>query len=118
MFDNENVSAVSQLQESGACRLVLSKEGKKVYLDKVYNELIKILYLIEQEKTPGDAKSYIAGLLFELNNSDALFDHQLIKVVIKLNGVYSSYLDTPFNIIKKQIFEARGIIDHIRKSLE
>lgn len=114
----ENISEVSQPQDIGACRLVLSKEGKKAYLDKVYNELIKILYLIEQEKTPGDAKSYIAGLLFELNNSDALFDNQLIKVVIKLNGVYSSYLTTPFNIIKKQIFEARGIIDHLRKALD
>ena len=97
--DNINISETIQSQDNGPCKLVLSKEGKKVYLDKVYNELIKILYLIEQEKTPGDAQSYIAGLLFELNNSDALFDHQLIKVVIKLNGVYTSYLNTPFNFI-------------------
>ena len=95
-------------------KLILSKEAKKDYLQKLSKRCIKILYLIEDEgkginKVAAD--DYIVGQLFEVSSANILFD-----VIVKLNGI-RDYANQPYNLIRKQVFETKGIIDHLLKTL-
>ena len=86
-------------------KLILSKEAKRDYLQKLSKRCIKILYLIEDEGkgiNKGVADDYIVG--------------QLIDVIVKLNGI-RDYSNQPYSLIRKQVFETKGIIDHLLKTL-
>lgn len=100
-------------------KLILSKEAKRDYLQKLSKRCIKILYLIEDEGkgiNKGMADDYIVGQLFEVNSANILFDGELIDVIVKLNGI-RDYSNQPYNLIRKQVFETKGIIDHLLKTL-
>jgi hypothetical protein len=98
-------------------KLILSKEAKQEYLKKLSKRMVKILCLIEEEKETGNnPEGFILGQLFEINAANCLFDFHLTDIVIKLNGILN-YTDKPFNIIRKQIFEAKGIIDYLYKNI-
>ena len=100
-------------------KLILSKEAKRDYLQKLSKRCIKILYLIEDEGkgiNKGVADDYIVGQLFEVNSANILFDGELIDVIVKLNGI-RDYANQPYNLIRKQVFETKGIIDHLLKTL-
>ena len=105
-------------------KLILSIDAKKIYLQKLSKRLVKILYLIEDElkntEIQGNSKSpatvFILGQLFEINSSNILFDNALIDVVVKLNGILN-YKEIPYAMVRKQIFEAKGIVDFLYKSL-
>lgn len=105
--------------EPAEVKLVLPLESKRAYLEKLRNEVIKILYVIENEqKTQESALGFIAGLLFEVNSANQLFNNQLIKVIVKLNGIKENYKNIPFADVRKQVFEARGIVDFVNKNLK
>lgn len=98
-------------------KLILSKEAKQVYLNKLSKKMIKILCLIEEEKETGNnPEGFILGQLFEINAANCLFDFKLTEVVIKLNGILN-YTNKPFDMIRKQVFEAKGIIDYLYKNI-
>lgn len=102
-----------------ANKLVLPLEAKKDYLQKLSKRCIKILYLIEDEGkgiNKGAADDYIVGQLFEVNSANILFEGALIDVIVKLNGI-RDYPNQPYSLIRKQIFETKGIIDHLLNSL-
>lgn len=100
-------------------RLILPKEAKKDYLQKLSKRCIKILYLIEDEGkgiNKGAADDYIVGQLFEVASANILFEGALIDIIVKLNGI-KDYANQPYPLIRKQIFETKGIIDHLLKTL-
>ena len=100
-------------------KLILSKEAKRDYLQKLSKRCIKILYLIEDEGkgiNKGMADDYIVGQLFEVNSANILFDGELIDVIVKLNRT-RNHSNQPYNLIKKQVFQTKGIIDHLLKTL-
>lgn len=102
-----------------ANKLVLPIEAKKDYLQKLSKRCVKILYLIEDEGkgiNKGAADDYIVGQLFEVNSANILFEGALIDVIVKLNGI-RDYPNQPYSLIRKQIFETKGIIDHLLQSL-
>ena len=99
-------------------KLILSKNAKIEYLKKLSKRVIKILYLIEQEKeTQNCPKNYIIGQLFEVNSANYLFDFQLTDIIIKLNGILQ-YKQEPFELVRKQIFEIKNIADNLLKTIE
>lgn len=97
-------------------KITLSPEGKLFYLNRFYNEVIKVLYVIEEEQQTKtiDAQDFIYGLLFELSSANEMMDGALTKALIKLNGIYKTYKTEKFSVIRKQVFEIRGIIKYIR----
>ena len=100
-------------------KLILSKEGKLKYLEKLIGKMIKILYLIEEEKVTGNSpKDFIYGQLIELNSANQLFDNELIEIIIKLNIVYNDYKKEDFKNIKKQIFEIKNKIIYLNSMLK
>ncbi len=88
-------------------KITLSPEGKLFYLNRFYNEVIKVLYVIEEEQQTKtiDAQDFIYGLLFELSSANEMMDGALTKALIKLNGIYKTYKTEKFSVIRKQVFE-------------
>ena len=92
-------------------KLLLSDEAKRVYLTYLIGKMIKILHLIEEEKTTGYSPySFMVGRLFEMNAANELFNGELVSVIVKLSGVAKKYKELPFQEIKKQIFEIKRIL--------
>ena len=99
-------------------KLVLSVVGKKKYLSKLVGKMIKIVYLIEEEKETGNTpEHYIYGQLIEMNSANQLFDGELTDLIVKLNYVYGNYDKVKFKEIKRQIFEINSSINHLLKAL-
>lgn len=99
-------------------KLILSKESKIKYLEKLIGKMIKILHLIEEEKDTGNSPSdFIYGQLVEMNSANQLFDNELVDIIVKLNVVYRDYNKVEFSKIKKQIFEIKNRINYLIKSL-
>lgn len=100
-------------------KLILSNEGKRVYLSGLIGKMLKILHLIEEEKTTGySPDSFIIGQLFDLNSANELFDGALVNIIVKLKGVLDNYAEAPFENMKKQIFEIKRIINGLLNKLE
>lgn len=99
--------------------LVLSDAGKKVYLSSLIGKMLKVLHLIEEEKTNGySPEPFIKGQLFEINSANELFGGELVSIIVKLNGVLNNYKTISFEETKKQIFEIKKIIIFILNKME
>lgn len=99
--------------------LVLSDAGKKVYLSSLIGKMLKVLHLIEEEKTNGySPEPFIKGQLFEINSANELFGGELVGIIVKLNGVLNNYKTISFEETKKQIFEIKKIIIFILNKME
>lgn len=100
-------------------RIILSNDAKKQYLVSLIGKILKILHLIEEEKTTGfSPMSFIEGQLFEINAANTLFDDKLTSIIIKLTGIKENYANMSFDSIKKQIFECKKQINYLIKELE
>ena len=100
--------------------LKFSPEEEKEYYLGLKSQLIKLLYLIEDErKGQGSAELYFYGFMYELKNANILCKNKLTKVCVKMYGLYngSAYKDMEHSEIKRQIFECKGIVDHLAKQL-
>ncbi len=100
-------------------KIVISKEAKRKFLEKLIGKMIKILHLIEEEKDTGcDPSNFIYGQLIEVNSANVLFDNELIDIVVKLYAVYTGYKTVEFKEIKKQIFEIKNKINYLISQIE
>lgn len=100
--------------------LHLSEDEEREYYKTLRSQLIKLLYLIEaEEKGEGSADLYFYGLMFELKSANVLCKNKLTKICIKMYGLFnnSAYKTMEHEDIKKQIFECRGILDHLHKQI-
>lgn len=100
-------------------KIIISKEAKKKFLERLIGKMIKILHLVEErEETKIDPSDFIYGQIVEVNSANQLFDNELIEIVIKLNVVYNGYRNLDFKDIKKQIFEIKNKINYLIDNLE
>ena len=100
--------------------LKFSPEEEKEYYLGLKSQLIKLLYLIEDEKKgQGSAELYLYGFMYELKNANILCKNKLTKVCVKMYGLYNdfAYRTMEHSEIKRQIFECKGIVDHLAKQL-
>ena len=98
----------------------LTDEEKVEYLQYVRKQLIKLLNLIETERTGGaSAEFFFAGLLFDLGSADWLYGNRLSTVIVKLHGLYldGAYRSLEHKTVKNKIFESRGIVDGLIKEI-
>lgn len=106
------------IEKNNENKLILSKESKIKYLEKLIGKMIKILHLIEEEKTTGNSPAdFIYGQLIEMNSANQLFDNELVDVIVKLNIVYRDYKTLEFSKTKKQIFEIKNRINYLIDTL-
>lgn len=107
-------------EENPMVKLHLTKEEKIEYYKGLRNQLIKLLYLIEDErKGQGSAELYFYGFIFELKSANILCGNELTKVCVKMFGLFNddAYKSMTHEDIKRQIFECKGTIDHLIKQL-
>lgn len=100
--------------------LRFSPEEEKEYYLGLKSQLIKLLYLIEDErKGQGSAELYLYGFMYELKNANILCRNKLTKVCVKMYGLFNddAYKNMEHSEIKRQIFECKGIVDHLAKQL-
>ena len=100
--------------------LHFSLREEEEYYRSLKGQLIKLLYLIEREKA-GDssAELYFYGFIYELRSANILCKNKLTKVCVKIFGLYNDfkYREMSHEEIKRQIFECKGIVDHLIKTL-
>ena len=80
------------------------------------SQLIKLLYMIEAEQRGEENIGlWFYGFMFELASANTLCDNKLLKVVIKIHGLYDNeaYKSMTHAQIKRQIMESKGIVDHL-----
>ena len=115
--------------ESGSAQMVFSKNEELDCFLGLRSSLVKLLYMIEGEALYIDASHdiesnnsidlWFTGLMFDLKSSNLLCHNKLTKVIVKIYGLYdhSQYKTMKHGQIKRQIFEARGILDHLIEEL-
>lgn len=111
---------IQEEEQQNSVSLHFSLEEEKEYYLGLENQLIKLLYLIEDEKAgKNSADLYFYGFIYELKNANLLCQNKLTKVCVKIFGLYnnSQYKQMSHEDIKRQIFESKGIIDHLIKQL-
>ena len=80
------------------------------------SQLIKLLYLIEAEQRgESSAELWFYGFLFDLASANTLCSKKLTRVIVKVHGLYDNYAYKTMTHaqIKRQIMEAKGILDYL-----
>lgn len=96
--------------------ICLSSKAKKECYINIRSQVIKLLYMIEDEqKGICAADLWFYGFMFELLSANDLCNNELIRVVVKIHGLYDKnhYKNMSHSQIKKQIMECKGILDHL-----
>lgn len=96
--------------------LHFSIEEEKEYYTNLKKQLVKLLYIIENEqKGEGNAELFFYGLIFELHSANILCKNKLTKVYVKIFGLYDNfhYKELSHDDIKRQIFECKGMVEHL-----
>ena len=104
------------LEEGLEVSLHLSKEEEKEYYANLKKQLVKLLYLIEDEqKGNGNAELFFYGLIYELHSANILCENKLTRVYVKMSGLYTNlqYKEMSHEDIKRQIFECKGMVEHL-----
>ena len=106
---------------SGNVKIHFSETEEKECYTSIRSQLIKLLYMIESEQNSGnDISLWFYGFMFDLASANTLCFNKLTRVVIKIHGLYDgqNYKTMTHAQIKRQIMEAKGIVDHLIKELE
>lgn len=103
-------------------KLSLSASEKIRYLTKLRTKIITILYLIEQqtldpENPEKNPDNYINSLLFDIKNTNLLFEEDLTEIFLKIYGIRCSYKESEHHIIRKQVLETRRLVDDLLVTL-
>jgi len=97
-------------------KIRLSPEEERGCFLNLRSQLIKLLYMIEAEqKGEGDIGLWFYGFMFDLASANTLCDNKLLKVLIKIHGLYDgdNYKKMTHTQIKRQIMESKGVLDHL-----
>ncbi|MBO7732391.1 MAG: hypothetical protein J6S67_07555 [Methanobrevibacter sp.] len=109
-MENENEVSVP------VAKIRLSPEEEHGCYINLRSQLIKLLYMIEAEQRgEGDIGLWFYGFMFELASANSLCNNKLLKVVIKIHGLYdeNNYKTMTHAQIKRQIMESKGVLDHL-----
>ena len=92
------------------------EEEKNCFID-IRSNLVKLLYLIEDEQAgKGNAELWLFGFLVDLASSNTLCNNKLTKVIVKVHALVDNdfqYKTMTHAQIKRQIMESKGILDHL-----
>lgn len=98
-------------------RVRLTPEQEKSSFIDVRSNLVKLLYLIEDEQNgKGDAQFWLYGFLYDLASTNTLCGDKLTKVLVKIHALadeHFQYKTMTHAQIKRQIMESKGILDHL-----
>lgn len=100
--------------------VVFPKESQKATYSFLSKELVKLLCLIEEEENGGrSALQYFDSFMYVLSTANVLCGSSplMTKAVVKIAGLYrgEAYQKMPHSDIKRQIMDAKAIIDHLGK---
>ena len=93
-----------------------SDETKRATYATLSKEVIKLLCLIEDEEKGGrPASPWFDNFMYELGSANALCGNALVKVILKINGLYRNYAyrSMSHDDIKRQIMDSKAILDHL-----
>ena len=93
-----------------------SEETKRATYASLSKEVIKLLCLIEDEEKGGrPASLWFDNFMYELGSANELCGSALVKVLIKINGLYRDYAyrTMSHDDIKRQIMDSKAILDHL-----
>ena len=111
MVENKTGGIFINMDNNILPEVVLTSEEKVSYLNSMIGRIYKVLHLIEEEGETGySPTAYIAGIMFELNAADFLYENKFVTMIIKLEGIRKQYREMEFKDIKKQIFEIKRIL--------
>ena len=102
--------------ENNEIKISLSAEAEKKLLISVKSQLMKLLSVIEKEENgEGEASLFFDAFMIELVADNDLCNQKLIQVVSKIHCLYNkdAYKQMEHSQIRRYIFDARGIIDHL-----
>lgn len=94
----------------------LTPEGELQCFKDIRSQVIKLLYMIEEESQgKKDISLWFYGFVYELSSSNVLCNEKLTKVLVKIHGLYdgSRYKTMTHAQIKRQIMESKGIVDNL-----
>lgn len=98
-------------------RIRFSPEEEKECLIDVRSNLIKLLYLIEDERAgKGSAELWLYGFLLDLSSANTICDNKLTRVIVKIHALADNknqYKTMTHAQIKRQIMESKGILDSL-----
>lgn len=115
-MDNKTI----QLGTATGKGLVFTAENKKTTYAILSKELVKLLCLIEGEEDGGrSALPYFDSFMYFLSTANVLCGNSLLmtKAVVKIAGLYENgaYQKMSHSDIKRQVMDAKAIIDHLGK---
>lgn len=98
-------------------RIRFSPEEEKECFVEIRSNLIKLLYLIEDEQAgKGSAELWLYGFLVDLSSTNTLCDNKLTRVIVKIHALADNknqYKTMTHAQIKRQIMESKGILDSL-----
>ena len=116
----ENNKILVPEDEQSDVSIRFSSEEEKEYYLGLKGQLIKLLYLIEEEQRGvGSAELYLYGFIYELKSANIMCKNKLTKACVKIYGLSheNQYKNMTHDEIKRQIFECKGIVDHLIKEM-
>ena len=91
LWQDELLGDIQEEEQQNSVSLHFSLEEEKEYYLGLENQLIKLLYLIEDEKAgKNSADLYFYGFIYELKNANLLCQNKLTKVCVKIFGLYNN----------------------------
>lgn len=115
-MENKNDVKPVIITEEDNSPLIFTKQEKLNCYRIVFRNLIKLLYLIEDEFKGGEnAHNWFTTFMLDLKSSNSLCDLTLTKVLIKMNSLYEkdAYKAMTHSQIKRQIMESRAIVEYL-----
>ena len=91
-------------------------DNSKCFYGRFDNSTFEIDFLIEDEEKGGrPASPWFDNFMYELGSANALCGNALVKVILKINGLYRNYAyrSMSHDDIKRQIMDSKAILDHL-----
>ena len=91
-MENEGlINAVNDINEIAPVKIRFTAEEERGCFINIRSQLIKLLYMIEAEQRgESDIGLWFYGFMFELASANTLCDNKLLKVVVKVHGLYDN----------------------------
>lgn len=100
-------------------KVTLSSNEKIVCLEEIISRLKKILYVYDKSQEPNsnyNYKVFCGGVALYVSSSNALFNGELVNIVININSILTNRLDK--GQIKKLVFESINFANYLLKKYQ
>lgn len=100
-------------------KVVLSSDEKIKCLQEIISRLKKILYVYDKALEEGsqyDYKVFCGGILIYVSSSNALFEGELVNVIVNLNAIINNDFEKPQ--IKRLVFETKNQMEFLLRQYQ